>query len=284
MSNYHVTDLRARLMAGARGCLAAAVVATSQWGAAASSVEVSQEAGPADPATAMRETGGSVAGFLACLRDADVLLLAAHRGGPATGYPENAIETFAHTLAHGPMLIEVDVRSTRDGALVLMHDASLDRTTTGSGPVADASLAQIKALSLVDNSGAVTPYRVPTLEEALAWARGRAILQLDVKADTAIEEVASRVAARKAQGFAAVIAYSADDALDAAAIDPGLTLSIEIMDLQSLDKLVAAGIAEQRIMAWTGIQTEQPGLWRQLNERASQRRLGFLLVPGRNGA
>ncbi|MEM6466014.1 MAG: glycerophosphodiester phosphodiesterase family protein [Pseudomonadota bacterium] len=220
-----------------------------------------------EPAAPLVNPGSTVADYLGCLRDQDILMITAHRGGPAQGYPENALETFSQLLAHGPMLIETDVRMTKDGILVLMHDETLDRTTTGSGPVAEATLAEIKRLFLVDNEGQTTPYRVPTLAQALSWARGRAILQLDVKAGTPIDQVAAAVAQTNAQGFAAVIAYTIEDALAAAAVDPEVTVSVEIMDLDRLDRLVAAGLSARRMMAWTGVQTQRPSLWSALNDR-----------------
>jgi glycerophosphoryl diester phosphodiesterase len=247
--------------------LRALIVFSGVFLLAAVSVARAAQAALPEPAVAIRNAGNSVADYLACLRSADVMLVAAHRGGPAPGYPENAIETFAHTLAHGPMLLEVDVRSTRDDAFILMHDDSLDRTTTGSGPVSEADLAAIEALTLVDNEGEATAFRVPTLAHTLAWANGRAILQLDVKPGTPIDAVAREVVASDAQGYAAVIAYSVEDALAAAAVDPALTVSVQLMDVAVLDALAASGLPAQRIMAWTGVEHERTSLWRALNER-----------------
>jgi glycerophosphoryl diester phosphodiesterase len=63
-------------------------------------------------------------------------IVSAHRGGLAKGYPENCLSTFEHLLEHTHALIEVDPRFTKDGQIVLMHDATLDRTTNGTGKVA----------------------------------------------------------------------------------------------------------------------------------------------------
>ncbi|MEO0755238.1 MAG: glycerophosphodiester phosphodiesterase family protein, partial [Pseudomonadota bacterium] len=86
----------------------------------------------------------------------------------------------APVLDQVPALLEVDVRESRDGALVLMHDDTVDRTTTGSGLVADLTLAELKALRLLDNDGRETDFQIPTLGEALSAIGGRTILQLDV--------------------------------------------------------------------------------------------------------
>ena len=118
-------------------------------------------------------------------------LVSAHRGGPQPAYPENALATFEHALRYAPVLIECDVRMSRDSVLVLMHDATLERTTTGEGDVAARPFAELRALLLEDVRGVVTPFRIPSLGEALAWAEGRAVLMLDVKADVPPERVAA---------------------------------------------------------------------------------------------
>src|SRR5262245_42200287 len=64
-------------------------------------------------------------------------LVSAHRGGPQAGFPENCIATCENTLRHTFAMLEVDPRYTKDGAIVLHHDPSLDRTTTGKGLLAD---------------------------------------------------------------------------------------------------------------------------------------------------
>ena len=68
---------------------------------------------------------------------------------------------------------------TKDGHIVIMHDYSVDRTTNGSGYIGDLTLDEIRALRLRDNLGAMTQYQVPTLEEFIAVAKGKAWLYLD---------------------------------------------------------------------------------------------------------
>ena len=60
-----------------------------------------------------------------------------------TGYPENCIATFEHTLQHTFSILEIDLQFTKDGQIVLHHDPTLDRTTTGTGPVADHTLKEL---------------------------------------------------------------------------------------------------------------------------------------------
>jgi glycerophosphoryl diester phosphodiesterase len=104
------------------------------------------------------------------------LYLGAHRGGMAL-WPENTLEAYRNAYERWPdVLLEGDLRMTSDGVLVLMHDATVDRTTDGRGAVADKSLAEIKALDagfrFSTDGGATYPYRgkgvrVPTFAEVL---------------------------------------------------------------------------------------------------------------------
>ena len=60
--------------------------------------------------------------------------VAAHRGGPRSGFPENCIATFENTLRHTFATLEIDPRYAGDGSSVVHHDPTLERTTTGTGP------------------------------------------------------------------------------------------------------------------------------------------------------
>jgi glycerophosphoryl diester phosphodiesterase len=75
--------------------------------------------------------------------------MSAHRAGPGLDLPENALETLkARYQKHGPMIFEMDVRHSKDGALVIMHDATVDRTTNGKGEVDKLTLPQLKARAI----------------------------------------------------------------------------------------------------------------------------------------
>ena len=100
-------------------------------------------------------------------------LVFAHRGGGGL-FPENTLEAFEYSARMGADVLELDVHSTADGALVVMHDGSVDRTTSGRGRVSEMTLAELKTLDAgylftVDN-GATFPFRgrgikIPTLAE-----------------------------------------------------------------------------------------------------------------------
>lgn len=101
----------------------------------------------------------------------------AHRGGSHLR-PENTITAFRHAVELGVDALEMDVRATRDGQLVIMHDPLVDRTTNGSGAVSDHTLAELKSLDAgyhwpLHTATTERPFRgsgltIPTLEEVLA--------------------------------------------------------------------------------------------------------------------
>lgn len=108
-------------------------------------------------------------------------VISGHRGGAASGYPENCIPTFTHTLGAVGAMFEIDPHLTKDSGIVLLHDESLDRITTGHGRLNGLTLAEARKLFLKDAKGAVTSYHLNTLEEAIKWAKGKTILNLDIK-------------------------------------------------------------------------------------------------------
>ena len=179
-------------------------------------------------------------------------LIGAHRGGPAKGFPENALATFAHSLTHGPVLLETDVRMTKDSVLVLMHDETLGRTTTGSGPVRDRTLSDVRALRLVTDAGDTTRYQVPTVAEALAWAEGRAVLQLDVKEDVPRTVVTDLLRRTDALDQALVITYELEDARWYHRQMPTLLLSVSAETREEAESYLDQ-IDPSRLIAFAGV-------------------------------
>jgi|DewCreStandDraft_5_1066085.scaffolds.fasta_scaffold00263_34 glycerophosphoryl diester phosphodiesterase len=104
-----------------------------------------------------------------------------HRG--AMGHaPENTLASFEKALELGADILELDIHLSRDGVPVVIHDATVDRTTDGSGMVAELTLAELKRLDAGIRRGEQwRGQRIPTLEEVLAWARGRADLLIEIK-------------------------------------------------------------------------------------------------------
>jgi len=103
-------------------------------------------------------------------------LIAAHRGGLDAPFPENTLPAFHHARHSGAQLVELDLRTTADGQVVVLHDRSVNRTTNGRGLIHEITLADVQSLDAGDSN------RIPTLQEVLAWAMPLDVgLLLDVK-------------------------------------------------------------------------------------------------------
>jgi glycerophosphoryl diester phosphodiesterase len=103
--------------------------------------------------------------------------IVAHRGASSTR-PENTLDAFEEAIRLGADILEMDVRLTRDGVPVVVHDETVDRTTDGRGRVRDLAASEIAALRAGPPDFAA---RVPTLAEVLALVRGRAAVALELK-------------------------------------------------------------------------------------------------------
>lgn len=233
----------------------------------------------APPATAADGAAAALApsdlpAFFDGLRVSGHAVVSAHRGGPRPGYAENTIEAFAATLAEAPVFIEVDVRRTRDGALVLMHDETVDRTTTGSGAVRDLALAEVQALALVDADGGRAEGAVPTLRQALDWAHGRTVLELDIKPGVAYEDVVREVEAADAMRRVIFIGASIGGAGRLARLAPDAMISTSIESASDLVTLERRGADLSHILAWLGDDELSPSLVRALAERDMESRFG----------
>jgi glycerophosphoryl diester phosphodiesterase len=93
----------------------------------------------------------------------------AHRGGAAL-WPENSLEAFRGALALGAGLLELDIHLTADGDVAVIHDPTLERTTTGTGPVRARTAAELRALRLRKRDGTLADDGVPMLADVLALA------------------------------------------------------------------------------------------------------------------
>lgn len=111
-------------------------------------------------------------------RENRCVLVAAHRGDWRNA-PENSLAAINNVIKMGADIVEIDIQKTKDGQLILMHDNTLNRTTTGKGKVSDYTLDEIRKLKLKNGLGIHTRHTVPTLREALLVAKGKILVNLD---------------------------------------------------------------------------------------------------------
>jgi glycerophosphoryl diester phosphodiesterase len=123
------------------------------------------------------------------LHDSNInyVFVAAHRGDWRYA-PENSLPAIENAIRMGVDIVELDVQRTKDGQFILMHDVTLERTTTGKGAVANWTLDSIQTLRLKNGCAIKTKEKVPTLEEALLLMKGQILVNLD-KADRYFDEI-----------------------------------------------------------------------------------------------
>jgi glycerophosphoryl diester phosphodiesterase len=112
--------------------------------------------------------------------------LMAHRGNKVV-CPENTLAAFRQAVADGADIIETDLHLTADGVFVCIHDATVDRTTDGTGPVAGMALAELKGLSAAYGRAEFEAERVPTLSELAGLLPADVALALELKTDRFLE-------------------------------------------------------------------------------------------------
>jgi len=198
--------------------------------------------------------------------------ISAHRGGPAPLYPENCLETMqfcADSIDHH-LILEIDVRTSKDGILYLMHDRSVDRTTNGTGMIAELNSYQINDLYLTDHEGQQTTYRIPSLLRVLNWLKNTPVfLTLDVKRGTDYRDVINLVKEQKIEDQCFIITYSIDAAEAVQRIDKEFGISLSVRGMDELERYRTSSLwAHNRILAFTGTRKSELSLYQALEQKA----------------
>lgn len=141
--------------------------------------------------------------------------IVAHRGASATR-PENTMASFEEAIRLGARIVELDVRLSRDGVAVVVHDPTVERTTNGTGAVHELSAAELAAL----NAGTPdAPETIPTLGDVLDLLSGRAAAAIEIKnlpgepafetdRETLVEQTHAEIERRRFQGPVLVISFN----------------------------------------------------------------------------
>ena len=109
------------------------------------------------------------------------VLVAAHRAVHHV-HPENSLQSIEAAIKLGVDIIEIDVKVSKDGVPFLMHDRTMDRTTTGKGDPEEFTWDELQEFSIVDK-GKKTKLKIPSLHDALELAYGKILVDLDLKTD-----------------------------------------------------------------------------------------------------
>ncbi len=181
----------------------------------------------------------------------DIPIISGHRGGTTKGYPENCIATFENTLRHTPAFFEIDPRFTKDSVMVLMHDATLDRTTNGTGKVSDYTWEELKKFKLKDPEGNLTAYGIPTLDEVITWSKGKTIINLDKK-DVPLAMTMKTLKKHNAAAHVMLTVHTPDQAKYYYDNIPGVMFSAFVKTKKELEGYEKAGVPWSSIMAYVG--------------------------------
>ena len=170
----------------------------------------------------------------------------AHRG--ASSYaPENTIPAFDLALEMGADGLETDIRATKDGVLLLLHDQTLDRTTDGRGPVSEQTWGEVRQLDAgAWFAAAFAGTRIPTLDEFLARYGGRVALALEIKGAGIEAAVARILAPYDLVASVTVTSFSWDALVTLKRLQPSLRVGwlTRRFDAEAMDQVLGIGGAQ----------------------------------------
>ncbi len=194
-------------------------------------------------------------------------IVSAHRGGRYyPGLPENSLQVLKYTVSQTPAILEVDVSMSADSILFLLHDNSLDRTTTCKGDASEMVWKAIKNCRLVDDYGEPTKYKIPKFRKVLKWAKGKAILSIDVKRGVPFQLIAAEIEKYGMEDYAFVITYSRNATAAMHQINPEIMISADLPNENQLNKLLELGVNPDRLVAFTGTGSLKPDFFQKLDE------------------
>lgn len=208
----------------------------------------------------------------------DAAIISVHRGGSKLiGYPENCLETLKYVNDSISAIFEIDVSKTSDDVLVLMHDKTLERTTTGINALIDYSFQELQGLNLVDDFGNETNFKIPKFVDVLRWAvDNEVILTVDTKRGVDITKIIAMIEQEKAVGVAIIITYNVAQALQVFELNPNLLLSVSARNLEELNRLMDSDIPIQNMLAFTGTRLSPILFYEKLHELGVKTILGTL--------
>jgi Glycerophosphoryl diester phosphodiesterase len=179
------------------------------------------------------------------------ILVSGHRGGRESGYPENSIEGFQHVLTQMPAFFEIDPRLTKDSVIVLMHDATLDRTTDATGTLSDYAWAELQSVRLKDHEGNSTSAKIPTLEEVIKWSKGKTVINLDKK-DVPLHMIEELIKKHKAQKHVMLTVHTGAEARYYFDRLPGIMLSVFARNEKEFEDIAISGVPWENMIAYVG--------------------------------
>ncbi len=195
-------------------------------------------------------------------------LIMAHRTTPVSGYSENTLAAMQYACRVSPCATqEIDVRMSKDSVLMLLHDATLERTTTGTGNLSDFTYQELRKLELKDDRGRVlNQQRIPALEELLAFAKNKIVLFLDMKPGTDPQRLLQTLVKHEMVNEVVVICYTVAEAQKLHQQFPSLMLALGFNDEKAIDTIQKSGIAFRNLVALTPSQVQPAAFYDRIHQ------------------
>ncbi|WP_372753369.1 glycerophosphodiester phosphodiesterase family protein [Mariniflexile sp.] len=206
-------------------------------------------------------------------------IISVHRGGKSIeNYPENCLETLEYINDSISAIYEIDVAKTKDNILVLMHDNSLDRTSTGQGDITKYTYQELQQFNLKDDFGNETKFKIPLFKDVLIWAKtNQVILTIDIKKSVSVKQVVALIEETRAEDVSIIITYDMKQASAAYKASPNLLLSVSARNDEELDWLLHSEIPTENMIAFTGTRLSSEPFYKKLHD------LGFTCILGTLG-
>lgn len=205
-------------------------------------------------------------------------IISVHRGGKSIkNYPENCLETLQYVNDSIPAIYEIDIAQTTDNKLVLLHDNSLERTSTGTGKITSHTYKQLSDYFLKDAYGNVTAFKIPLFTDVLKWAKSNnVILTVDIKRSVDVEVVIDAIRAEHAEDVSVIITYDIEQAQKAYKYAPELLLSVSARNDKELDWLLHSNIPTENMLAFTGTRLSPNNFYKNVQSYGIKTMLGTL--------
>jgi len=179
------------------------------------------------------------------------IIISGHRGGREAHFPENSLEGFQNVLNQMPAVFEIDPRLTKDSVIVLMHDATLDRTTNAKGKLSDYTWAQLQSVRLKDSEGNVTKAKIPTLEEVIKWSIGKTVVNLDKK-DVPLDMIVEMIKKCKAEDHIMLTVHTGAQARYYYDRLPNVMFSVFARNAKEYEDIAISGVPWKNMIAYVG--------------------------------
>jgi len=205
-------------------------------------------------------------------------IISVHRGGKGIAhYPENCLETLQYINDSIQGVYEIDIAQTKDSVLVLMHDNTLERTTTGTDKLTKYTYKELQQFNLKDDFGNETTFKIPKFKDVLLWAKeNRVVLTIDIKRSVAMKDVIDLIHATKAESISVIITYSLEDTKKAYQLAPELLLSVSARNMKEFNWLLDAEIPTKNMLAFTGTRLSPDSLYTAIHKKGIKTILGTL--------